>query len=413
MLCNSQKIFCFLQKCTSVTHASRAVCDLLLGADFLQSSLDDLGDAKKFPIPLKGFFTNQNSVIAWKCPQKIDVSTQIKILAAHIDFPCFKVRQQPFLQEKFYNLLQIVPYGNPLSQSFVDVPLAISGEIFYAQKDQIDSKLICFNEPIAIIPRLAIHLNEAQDPSPETFWKAIYCGHENFFDLIAQRSGISTNEILGYQLSLYDPSPPCKMGSSLQPWVQCSRLDDLSMVYCALMAFLSSSDTDFLQIVAFFDHEEVGSVSSSGAESFILQGFLEAVTKTKIFSLADRMQIISLDVAHALHPLFADKHALENPPLLGKGPCIKVESNMRYARDNYLAAKIQLLCQQRQIPLQIYEPKSGKPCGSTIGPILSAKLSAPCIDMGIPILGMHANREVGCWSDIVHMQNLLSAFLQQ
>lgn len=51
--------------------------------------------------------------------------------------------------------------------------------------------------------------------------------------------------------------------------------------------------------------------------------------------------------------------------------------------------------------------RNDSPCGSTIGPMLSAKLGLRTVDVGNPQLSMHSIRETGGTDDVKHGIDLL------
>ncbi len=73
---------------------------------------------------------------------------------------------------------------------------------------------------------------------------------------------------------------------------------------------------------------------------------------------------------------------------------LKVQPNLRYATDGRSAAAFALACRQAGVPLQRYEHRADLPCGSTIGPMTSARTGIPTVDVGAPQLAMHSAREL-------------------
>ena len=115
-------------------------------------------------------------------------------------------------------------------------------------------------------------------------------------------------------------------------------------------------------------------------------------------------------MAHAAHPNHMEKHEPNHAPLLGKGIVLKTNSQKRYASDLMSSAKLRLLCEQAGIPLQVFIMRNDMPCGSTVGPTVSATLGIPTVDIGEPMLSMHSIREMMASSDHADMIKLLKTF---
>ena len=114
-------------------------------------------------------------------------------------------------------------------------------------------------------------------------------------------------------------------------------------------------------------------------------------------------------MAHAEHPNHTEKHEPNHAPLLGKGVVLKTNSQKRYASDLMSSAKLRLLCEQAGIPLQVFITRNDMPCGSTVGPTVSANLGIPTVDIGEPMLSMHSIREMMAASDHADMIKLVAA----
>jgi aspartyl aminopeptidase len=119
--------------------------------------------------------------------------------------------------------------------------------------------------------------------------------------------------------------------------------------------------------------------------------------------------LVSADCAHAIHPNYADKHEDNHAPEMDKGVVIKINANQRYATTSVTSALIKKIAQSKGIPLQEFVVRNDSPCGSTIGPILSASLGMRTIDVGNAQLSMHSIREVCSVKDITNAINLFKA----
>lgn len=92
--------------------------------------------------------------------------------------------------------------------------------------------------------------------------------------------------------------------------------------------------------------------------------------------------LISADMAHALHPNYPEKHEDQHRPMMNKGVVMKENANQRYATTSITMAILRQVAVKAGVPLQEFVVRNDSPCGSTIGPMLSAKLGLRTIDIG-------------------------------
>jgi aspartyl aminopeptidase len=172
-------------------------------------------------------------------------------------------------------------------------------------------------------------------------------------------------------------------------------------------------------MIVLYDHEEVGSRSAQGAAGTLLSDALErGVAGWKdgapqgLARAAARSLLVSADMAHAVHPNYADRHEPEHRPVVGRGPVIKVNANQSYASDAETAARFASLCGELGICPQHFVVRSDLACGSTIGPISAARVGIRTVDVGSPMLAMHSCRELAGSADVAPMIEALSALLR-
>ena len=171
-------------------------------------------------------------------------------------------------------------------------------------------------------------------------------------------------------------------------------------------------------MLACFDHEEVGSDSDTGAGGPLLDMVLERISlglgmdrAAHLAALAGST-MISADMAHAVHPNYADRHEPRHKPQLGLGPVLKSNVNQRYATSAATAAQMRVLAAKAGVPLQDFVARTDLGCGSTIGPVTAARLGIAVADLGTPMLSMHSARECAASADHPHYIKLLTEFLR-
>jgi aspartyl aminopeptidase len=241
-------------------------------------------------------------------------------------------------------------------------------------------------------------------------------GTRSFLRYVAEHAGVAEADVLGYDLMTHDLTPSRLAGVDHE-LVSAPRLDNQVTCYAGLEALLAVEPGDHVPVLALFDHEEVGSQSDHGAQSELLPTVLERITlaargsREEFLRRLPRSMVASGDMAHATHPNYPERHEPGHLIEVNAGPVLKVQPNLRYATDGRTAAEFALACAQAGVPLQRYEHRADLPCGSTIGPMTSARTGIPTVDVGAAQLAMHSAREVMGAADVTAYSAALQAFL--
>ena len=190
-------------------------------------------------------------------------------------------------------------------------------------------------------------------------------------------------------------------------------------MYSTLDGFLNSKSDDNVTVFAAFDNEEVGSCTKQGADSMALPNILMRLYsllgygQDAYFADLARGFLLSLDVAHALHPNAPEKADLTNIPCLGGGVTIKAACSQAYAGDAEAIAVTKALCQAHAIPYQMFLNRSDMRGGSTLGSMLSANMPMRAMDVGAAILAMHSARETMARADQGALERLVTVFFSR
>ena len=112
-----------------------------------------------------------------------------------------------------------------------------------------------------------------------------------------------------------------------------------------------------------------------------------------------------------MHPNYAAKHEKTHGPLMNRGLVIKSNSNQRYASNGVTSFIVRELARRAGLtPPQEFVVRNDCPCGSTIGPIISANTGMRAVDIGMPQLSMHSIREMMGVADLTYATTLFTAF---
>jgi aspartyl aminopeptidase len=343
------------------------------------------------------------------------------------------VKPRPDREASGYRQLAVEPYGALLVHTWLDRDLSLAGRVTLAGDGAHQTVLVDFERPLLRIPNLAIHLqreiaeqglklNAQQHLPPLVGLGELPPLRELVAAELRARLGrpVRAEQVLGFDLMAYDVQPAARAGARGE-FLLAPRLDNLASCHAALSALLAVSGgapAAATRMIVLYDHEEVGSRSAQGAAGTFLQEALErVVTGVKggelqgLARAVRRSNLVSADMAHALHPNYADRHDPEHRPLLGGGPVIKVNANQSYASDAATAGLFTELCARVGVAPQHFVTRSDLACGSTIGPITAARVGVPTVDVGSPMLSMHSCREMAGADDVKPMIDVLAAFL--
>ena len=366
-----------------------------------------------------GFIKRSGSIVAWRRGSKtID---QFRIIGAHTDSPCLKIKPHPDETRFGWHTLQVEVYGSPLLNSWLDRDLGIAG---HAVLRDGSVKLFCSESPIARISQLAIHLDREINErglilDKQLHLSAAWATGEKTLDFlrwVATQVDSKRDDIISVDAQFFDSVPAQILGVD-QSLLASGRLDNQASCWAAISALIETQSPQDTCVVALFDHEEVGSTSAVGAAGPVLEHTLERVASAGGLSRIDYLQAlsqsscVSADNSHAVHHNYPERHDHAHAPIVNQGPALKLNSNQRYATSSTSAAMFIRACESAKVKHQMFVSKNNMPCGTTIGPITATRLGIDTVDVGIPQLSMHSAREVCGVSDLVAMQKALRSYM--
>jgi aspartyl aminopeptidase len=417
----NQGLIDFLKTSPTPFHATHSLVQRLEAAGYQRLDERDIWrseGAGRFYIT-----RNDSSLVAVKLGKRPLAESGMRMVGAHTDSPCLRVKPHPEIHQQGFWQLGVEVYGGALLAPWFDRDLSLAGRVTYRAAGKVESQLIDFQRPIAVIPNLAIHLNREANSGweinkqlelPPILAQLAAGEQREFRDLLAEQlsreHGITADAVLDYELSFYDTQGAAVIGLE-GDFLSGARLDNLLSCYAGLQALLGSNNEESCVLVC-TDHEEVGSSSACGADGPMLEQVLRRLMPSgdAYVRSIQRSLMVSADNAHGLHPNYLDKHDSNHGPLLNGGPVIKINSNQRYATNSETAGFFRHLCLTEEVPVQSFVTRSDMACGSTIGPITASHLGIRTVDIGLPTFAMHSIRELAGSHDLAHLVKVLTAF---
>lgn len=422
-------LLAFIDACPSPYHAAAEAAARLEGA-----GLPRLDLRSRWTDADRGVVVGGGALVAWVAPRGAPADAPMRIVGAHTDSPNLRLKSKPDVGRAGWRQLGVEVYGGALVNSWLDRDLGLSGRVSVRDVGHADgfrTELVLFDEPLLRVPQLAIHLdreinerglllNKQQHLAP--VWGLGARRPGEVVELVAERLGVAWHEVLAWDLMLHDLTPSV-VGGVNRELVFAPRLDNLLSCHAATSALarvvddVAAGGTDHVSVVVLFDHEEVGSTSSTGADGALLSSIIERVVLARGGGRDDLLRalagsvVMSADMAHATHPNYAERHEPDHLIVLNGGPVVKVNANQRYASDARSIAAFQLACDRAGVPTQRYIHRTDMACGSTIGPMTAAGLAVPTVDVGVAQLSMHSARELTGSLDPARFVAATSAFL--
>ncbi len=412
----------FIDASPSPMHAAMTLEARLVAAGFRALSLR----ASAWAITPGGWYVRQGAaVIAFVVSH--GGLKRFALVGAHTDSPHLRLKPNAAFACEGCRQLGVEVYGGALLNSWLDRDLGLAGTVH-----TVDGRVlpVLIRKPLARVAQLAIHLdrtvneqglklNSQNHLAPIWGLATNVDPSDAFADLLATATGVAVDQLLSHDLSLFDLTP-ATIGGAAGELLFAARLDNLASVHAGLLALLSIRETTSgtIPVLACFDHEEVGSASRDGADSPLLGTVLERLAlavgldRQELLAALANSLLLSADMAHAVHPNYADRHEPRHKPRLGGGPVLKSNHNQRYATTAETAAYVRRLARSHGIPLQDFVTRSDLGCGSTIGPAAAARLGIAVADLGNPMLSMHSARECAATADHEPYVRLLTAHLQ-
>jgi aspartyl aminopeptidase len=422
-------LLAFIDASPSPWHAVATTAEHLKSAAF-----SELLETERWTIvPGQRYFVRRNasSIIAFVAGSEPLASRGLRIIGAHTDSPGLRLKPKaPHLADGLLRL-GVEVYGGPILATFTDRDLSLAGRISVKAGNGVDSHLLRFDKPLVRLPNLAIHMNREVNDQGLKLHKqnelplllAIGDAFLNnadaadyFAGLLAERSGVERADILSWELAAYDTQPGSFWGAQDEFFAD-SQLDNLASCHAALQALLASPAPAATAMIALFDHEEVGSESAAGAGGSFVSDVIDRLAAALGCDGEDQRRalahsfFVSADMAHAWHPNFPAAYDPCHRVLVNSGPVIKINSSQRYSTGAESAARFVRFCETAGVPVQQYSHRTDLGCGSTIGPIVAARLGIASVDVGCPMWAMHSIRESAGVEDHSYMIAALSAAL--
>lgn len=412
----------FIQDSPSCYHVVANVASMLENAGAIA-----LDEKKRFELQSGNCYfvtRNSSSIIAFRLPE--GEATGYRIVAAHTDSPCFKVKENPeIVSGGAYTTLNVEAYGGMLMAPWFDRPLSIAGRAFVRDEDgNVQERLVNFDKDLCQIVNLCIHQNRDANSGHEfkvqkELLPIIGMGDRKgaLKALVAELLEVEEENVVDTELFLYNRTAGTIWGIDDELF-SCTKIDDLQSAFSGLKAFMNAEDSESskVQVLALFDNEEVGSRTKQGADSDFLSSVMARIAGAmgwdyeKQCMMKAQSFMLSADNGHSFHPNYPEKCDPTNHPVINGGILIKYAGNQKYTTDAQSGAYFKNILKNADVPYQVFFNNSSVSGGGTLGNIAMAHVSIPAVDIGAAQLAMHSPYETAGTKDTFHLTEGMKAF---
>ena len=394
--------------------------------------------AKKYNAGDKVYFNNRGKTVAFAIIGQEDIENGVNITAAHIDSPRLDLKPNPLYEDIELALFKTHYYGGIKKYQWTAIPLALHG--VFALKDGTVKEVSIGerdDEPKFVINDLLPHL--AQEQSKRTLNEGIK-GEElnvlvgsypfkddkgselvklNILKLLNEKYGVTEADFLSAELEMVPAVKACDIGFD-RSLIGAYGQDDRVCAYPALTAILDIENPKKTAVAILADKEEIGSMGNTGLESDFLKhviGDLSKISGADHTVVLRNSRCLSADVNAGTDPTFQEVMERRNASFLNYGVVVtkytgaRGKSSTSDASAEYVAS-IRSMLDNAGIIWQSGELGRVDLGGGGTVAMYIANLGVDVVDLGVPVLSMHAPFETTSKFDVYMCYRAMFEFMK-
>lgn len=386
----------------------------------------------------KVYYNNRGKAVILAIIGTDPIKDGVRIAAAHIDSPRLDLKQCPVYEDNETAFFKTHYYGGIKKYQWPAMPLALHGVIVKADGTKVS---VCIGEdekdPVFCVTDLLPHLATAQmeRKAPQIIKGEelnILIGSRPFRDddvsekvklnvlaILFEKYGVTEADFLSAELEAV-PAFKAKDVGFDRSMVGSYGQDDRVCGYTALQATLSCKNPKKTVVTVLADKEEVGSDGNTGLNSSYLKYFvadLAKLSKVDGRTVLSKSECLSADVNAAFDPTFPDVNEKNNAAFINKGVCVTKYTGSRGKSGTSDASaefvgRVRRLLDKNKVVWQTGElGKVDAGGGGTVAAYI-ANLNVDVIDVGVPVLSMHAPFEVVSKLDVYMAYRAFLVFME-
>ena len=386
----------------------------------------------------KYYNNNGKSLVMFKIGTEKLEEDGIRILASHIDSPRIDLKQVPLYEDAGMGFLKTHYYGGVKKYQWTAIPLALHGVMVKADGEVVDVKIgEDDTDPVFYINDLLPHL--AQRQSQEPLGTAISGETLNILvgslpydcddvsdkikltvlSMLNDKYGVTEEDFLSAELSLVPAFKARDIGFD-RALIGAYGHDDRVCSYPAVTALLDNDDTKRTVMVVLADKEEVGSVGLTGMQSDVLTDIIAMISTACAADpiiVRSKSKCLSADVNAAYDPNFADVYEKRNSAMISCGTCLSKYTGSRGKSGTSDASAefvgfVRRLFNENGVIWQTSELGKVDAGGGGTVAMFIANHNIETVDLGVPVISMHAPYEVVSKADVYSTYKAFCAFVK-
>lgn len=393
---------------------------------------------RKYQAGEKYYVNNRGKSAAFVVIGKKDVSNGVRIGAAHIDSPRLDLKPNPLYEDIELAMLKTHYYGGIKKYQWTAIPLALHGVFAKKNGEKVKVKIgEDENDPCFVISDLLPHL--AQEQCKRTLADGIR-GEElniligscpfkddseseliklNILNILYEKYGVTEEDFLSAELEIVPAFKARDIGFD-RSMIGAYGHDDRVCAYPSLMACIECGVPEKTAICILADKEEIGSVGNTGLNSDFVKHVISDIARAQNIEPEDAMrasQCLSADVNAAVDPTFQDVFEKKNASFLNYGVVItkytgaRGKSGSNDASAEYMG-QIRAMLDDANVVWQIGELGKVDIGGGGTVALYIAGLGIDTVDLGVPVLSMHAPFETVAKLDVFMAYRAMQEFFK-
>ena len=431
-----EKYMKFLNRAKTERESVDEAVDMLKTAGFVPFEY-----GKKYSAGDKLYFNNRGKALYIIVVGKKPLEEGLSIAAAHVDSPRIDLKQHPLYEEGGMAFFKTHYYGGIKKYQWVATPLALHGVIVRENGEKVNVSIgEDDNDPVFYITDLLPHLGK--DQAAKTLGSAftgenlnILAGSRPYDDekisekiklnilaILNEKYDITEADLLSSELCLVPAAKARDVGFD-RSMIGAYGHDDRVCAYPILTAAIdcASKIPDYTSVTIFADKEEIGSEGNTGMQSLAFENLLTELAVNAGANprvMFSNSKCLSADVNVCFDPNFAEVYESRNSAYLNKGVAItkytgaRGKSATNDAHAEYVAMVRRILNDAGVVWQTAELGKVDQGGGGTVAMYI-AKLDVDTIDVGVPVLSMHAPYEVVSKTDVYMAYKAFGAFFER
>ena len=408
---------------------------------FMQRAAEERGfepfdREKRYACGDKVYYVNRGKAIILAVFGKKSVREGVRIAAAHIDSPRLDLKPSPLYEDEETALFKTHYYGGIKKYQWTAIPLSLHGVVYRKDGTGVTVSLgEKEGEPKFVITDLLPHLAREQDK--RTLADGIkgeelnvlvgsrpFCadaGSElvklNILKILNEKYDMTEKDFLSAELEVVPAMPVCDIGFD-RSMIGGYGHDDRVCAYPSAMAAFDIETPEYTCVTVLTDKEETGSDGNTGLNSSYMAYFLydlAAAAGCAGYEVLRNSKCLSADVNAAFDPTFPSVQEKKNASYINRGVVItkytgaRGKSGTSDASAEYMSFVRQILDKEKVVWQQGELGAVDAGGGGTVAKYI-AKLDVDVVDVGVPVLSMHAPFEVVSKLDVYMAYRAFKAF---